>query len=114
VASYSPVFSAQFIVYTDAAPILAYEVPSGFTAVVRDFSLYTEAGGVVGQLLLADAAGSPECVVASIGALGVAAYGQWQGRIVAPGGAFLTLSLTSEDLGTSAYVGGYLLRNNLT
>jgi hypothetical protein len=45
VPSYSPVFSAAFIQYTSATPNSTFEVPAGFTAVVRQVTAYQDIGG---------------------------------------------------------------------
>lgn len=112
--SYSPVFSTQLILYTDAAPNLSFLVPDGFTAVVRDFSAQTNLGGVIAQLFVQNDVDAPLVCVAQAETAGVAGYDQWQGRVVAPAGATLSLELSTADSGTSVYVGGYLLRNTLT
>ena len=113
-ASYSPVFSSQFIVFTDAAPNTEFAVPAGFTAVVRDLTCQTNFGGVIAQAALANDVDAPDVVFAQVSTGGAPGYDQWTGRVVIPGGGFIRLFVSSVDSGTSIYVGGYLLRDTLT
>jgi hypothetical protein len=111
VASYSPVYSAQFLVYTDSTPNTSYDVPAGMTAVIRDYTHQTNFGVANSQLAIGNSLEAPACVVAELAPDGEGAYAQWTGRIVVPGGGFIELFISSIDVGNSLYVGGYLLRN---
>jgi hypothetical protein len=106
-----PVFSSQFIVYTDAAPNTSYEVPDGFVAVIRDFTLFTSIGATGAQLSIQNSATASSCVVAWLAAAGLEDYHQWTGRVVVPSGGFITLDVVSAGEGANSYVGGYLLRS---
>lgn len=112
--SYSPVFSEQFILSDEALGYPSFLVPAGFTAVVRDFSAFTADGVELAQVLIQNSGAAPAIVVASVGSILAAGYGQWQGRAVCPGGGTISVSLTYLLGGPDVYVGGYLLRNNLT
>lgn len=112
--SYSPVFSSQFIVASELDGISSFLVPAGFTAVVRDFSSWFSAGGAVVQLVVQNSEAAPGVTVAAVGAAGVAEYSQWQGRVVVPAGGIMTVDTTYLGATPDIYVGGYLLRNNLT
>lgn len=112
--SYSPVFSSQFIVYTDAAPITEYEVPAGFTAVIRDATFIATVAATLCQVSIQDSEAAPACTVISETLAGIETYSQWTGRIVVPAGGLINLVLGSLAAGVSAYVGGYSLRNVLT
>lgn len=105
-----PVFSQGFIYYTDAAPNSDYEVPEGFTAVVRDFTVFSSLAAVDAYLIVQNNATAPQVGIASIESVGVLKSDQWQGRCVVPAGGFITISLSGVSSGTSVYVGGYLLR----
>lgn len=113
-ASYSPVYSAQFVVHHSGDPLVPFIVPDGYTAVVRDFTAYSAAGGAIVQLYIQDAAEAPALIVAQIGELGVAAYGQWTGRVVIPAPGIISYGITEVGAEAAVYVGGYLLRNVLT
>jgi len=104
-----PVYSAQFLLYTDSAPNTEYEVPAGFTAVIRDITCYSEAAGTLAQLFIENAAGAPAVTVYSAEVLGFAAYDQWTGRVVVPSGGLMTLTFGELAVGLQVYVGGYLL-----
>lgn len=112
--SYSPVFSSQFILYTDAAPNLSFLVPAGMTAVVRDFSLQTNLGGAVAQVAIQNSEAAPAIVIAQLETVGFPAYDHLEGRWVVPENGLVNLSVSTVDSGTSVYVGGYLLRNTLS
>jgi hypothetical protein len=114
VPSYSPVFSSQFILYTDPAPNTEFDVPSGFTAVIRDFTFYTSVGDTVSQLAIQDSGSAPQVVCAQLSGTGVNSYAQWQGRVVVPAGGIITLYPGEVGFDQQMYVGGYLLRNTLT
>lgn len=109
--SYSPVYSTQFVVRHSTDPLVPFVVPDGFTAVIRDFTVYSAAGGLVAQTLIQDSAEAPALVVAQVGELDVAAYGQWTGRVVLPAPGIITNALVEAGAPASIYVGGYLLRN---
>lgn len=113
-ASYSPVYSAQFVVRHSGDPLVPFIVPDGFTAVIRDFTVFSSAAGLIAQVQIQDSAEAPAVVVAQLGELDVAAYGQWQGRIVLPAPGIINVSLTEVGASAGIYVGGYLLRNVLT
>lgn len=104
-----PVYSAQFIVYTDASPNFTFDVPTGFTAVIRDFTYWADVAATLAQVEIQDSSAAPGVIVASLEALGVGEYHQWVGRVVVPGGGVITLTLGSLSAGSNIYVGGYLL-----
>lgn len=112
--SYSPVFSSQFILNNSTTGYSSFEVPAGFTAVIRDFSCYTIVGVSLAQILVQNSSVAPPIVVASLGELGVNVYAQWQGRVVVPAGGLIDQNLEFTGDGPDTYVGGYLLRNTLT
>lgn len=107
-----PVYSAQFIVYTDAAPNSEFEVPEGFTAVVRQCTLFTQLGAANAQPFFSDAPGAPGVTFASLTTAGVAQADQWQGHVVVPGGGFIVLNINTILAGSQFYAGGYLLRDD--
>lgn len=113
-ASYSPVFSATFIEYTDAEPNATFEVPEGFTAVVRDFSIFTYIGAGAAQLTIQNDPDASALTVAAVNVGGFFQYDQWQGRVVCPGGGIIGIVGAEGGSGSHIYAGGYLLRNNLT
>jgi hypothetical protein len=114
VPSYSPVFSSQLILGTDATGFPSFEVPAGFTAVARDFSAWDIGGGAVVEMVVQNSGAAPGVVCAVLGPIGVASYEQWQGRVVIPAGGILSLTITAVFARPDVYVGGYLLRNTLT
>lgn len=112
--SYSPVFSVQFIVYTPAAPNESYEVPAGFTAVIREVDLYQEAGASTVVVSAQDSDSAPVATFAALSLTGTIDSDQWTGRVVVPAGGIISIYPVSIGTGATVYVGGYLLRNNLS
>lgn len=112
--SYSPVFSAAFIQYTPSTPNNEFLVPAGFTAVVRQVSAAQNIGGWVFEVSIQDATSAPPLVIVELGQVGDFNYVAQEGRWVAPEGATIIANLSALGSAISLYVGGYLLRNNLT
>lgn len=112
--SYSPVYSVPFVYYTDTYPNTEFEVPAGYTAVVRQWSAYLEAGGVVVQIQLFNADGALATVFDTQTAEGIVQQLQGRGHWVAPAGYVIKFYSPSIGSGVAGYVGGYLLRNTLT
>lgn len=112
--SYSPVFSAQFINYGASTPNTEFEVPSGFTAVVRDVSAFAQAGATVFDVRYQNDEDSPSIVFWGGNPIGIWVPSQWQGRVVVPELGIISLGVESVDESFTCYVGGYLLRNTLT
>lgn len=106
-------FSAQFIVYTDPAPNVSFEVPVGSLAVVRDINAYSlvAVGGLTASLQ--NSAEAPPAVFAALVGADAPWYQQWQGRVVVPAGGFISIAWSGVSDGLSAYVGGYLLDADL-
>lgn len=106
------VYSSQFIVYTTSEPNTQFDVPEGFTAVIRQFMGYVEAG-LGGVLLYIQ--NSPEaagCGVAYHNLAGVTASFSDEMRVIVPEGGVITFDVFEEGENVSGYVGGYLLRND--
>jgi hypothetical protein len=105
------VYSQGFIYYTDATGLGEFAIPDDFTAVVRDFTVFSSLGAVDAYLIIQNSSIAPQVGIASISSVGVLKSDQWTGRVVVPGGGFISVSLSGVSSGTSVYVGGYLLRN---
>jgi len=114
VPSYSPVFSSQFISYTDAAPNTSFDVPTGFTAVVRDITAYATLAATELLVQYGNGEDAPLVSFAQLTLGGISAYAQWTGRVVVPAGGTIELDAGSLVSGLEIYVGGYLLRNTLS
>ena len=106
------VYSSQFILYTDATPNTQFIVPEGFTAVVRQYTLFTYIGAAVSQLEFQNSDEVPATTVAALSVEGAGVYVEGQGRFVLPGGGTMTIINTVEGTGAHIYVGGYLLRDD--
>ena len=112
--SYSPVYSQAFILYTDSTPNLSFDVPEGFTAVVRQITAYTSLGGLQVVAYVLPEGGPATAVFAANNLVGVNAAWAWEGRVVQEGPGTVGINVSSEALDSSVYVGGYLLRNTLS
>jgi hypothetical protein len=114
VAGYNPVYSQGFIYYGAPGDAATFEVPEGFTAILREASIYTLAGGTLFNVYLVGGALSDVVTVASLNILGIAQYGQWQGRVVVPEGTIIGSFIADLGSNPQVYLGGYLLRNVAT
>lgn len=112
--SYSPVYSVPFIIYAPGAPNNSFEVPSGYTAVVREFDLYTELGGTQATCQLYNTVAPVYVNFAALLAVGAVTTAQWRGHVAVPGGYIIALNVDGLSTGDSAFVGGYLLQNTIS
>lgn len=112
--SYSPVFSAQFIVHKSGDPYSAFEVPSDMTAVIRDVTAWSTAGAFWVTVTIRNSLIAPQVTAPVAQGSGVPAYGQWQGRVVVAGGGEIGISVVEFIGDPDVYVGGYLLRNTIS
>lgn len=112
--SYSPVFSQGFLYYTNSTPNQTFDVPLGFTAVVREVIYYCEAGGGLAVTQIATGPGAPYVTISTLTIAGIETVASWTGRAVVPGGGSIYISGESIGLEDTIYVGGYLLRNSLS
>lgn len=111
--SYSPVFSAAFIEYTAEAPNTEFEVPAGFTAVVRYASTFQEVGTYEWFLSIQSSLAAPTLTIYSNTEVGAFVTDKWEGRVVVSEGGIISVASTDYGSSLCIYVGGYLLRNNL-
>lgn len=86
-------------------------MPAGFTAVIRDYTLYSSAGGAVSTCRIQNDDEAPVITFASLSAVGPGASDQWTGRIVVPEAGIISIFLSTVLTSAAVYVGGYLLRN---
>jgi hypothetical protein len=103
------VYSAPFITYTDANGDRDFTVPEGFVAVIRDVEAYCGLGALSMNVEVNTAEGELAIVIASILDIGVNSSSSWHGRVVVPAGCDIHLNVSSVDLESTVYVGGYLL-----
>lgn len=109
--SYSPVYSAQFILYSFEAPNNVFEVPSDYTAVVRQISVVAGVDIVTWVIGIQNDDSAPEVHIAgdTLAALNEAQHAE--GHWVCPGGGYITAQELDVGAHFHVYVGGYLLRN---
>ena len=112
--SYSPVFSQAFIQYTSETPNTRFDVPTGFTAIVRQISCYQDIGAYLLETYIADSDAAPGLTISELEQSGGLNYVQQEGRWVVPGGGYIAISLSPLGTSPQVYVGGYLLRNTLS
>lgn len=112
--SYSPVYSQGFLYYTAGTPNTQFEVPQGWTAVVREFDAYDEIGDVAAIMGVALAAGAPFVNIAVLVIAPALTSGHWEGRVVVTEGGIIGLDIVALSTNGTAYVGGYLLRNTIS
>lgn len=107
----NPVWSQAFIQYGPSAGNTQFEVPTGYTAVVRQLSCVQNAGGFIFQMILQDSEEAPGVYVYEGAQVGTASYVGTEGRWVCPGGGIITLACSSIGSDIYMYAGGYLLAN---
>jgi len=110
----NPVYSAPFILYTNAAPNTSFIVPAGFTAVVRQISGYQTIGGWEMAVAFQNSEAAPSYVVAWLGQAGDFNYVAQEGRWVLGEGGIMDCGVSELGSTFSFYVGGYLLANSYT
>jgi len=110
---YSPVYSQAFITYAAATPNNAFAVPSGATAIIREFTAIQDIGGYDADLNIQDSEEAPYVLVWRLKDIGIATSADWQGRIVVPGGGIITVIASALGDTPFFYVGGYLLQNSI-
>jgi len=110
---YSPVYSTPFITVGGSVGGSAFLVPAGWTAVVREFDLFSYIGAEVAAAYLQESEEAPGIGFASIEAVGAQTSTQWTGRVVALEGWTINLSTYTFAEYSGVYLGGYLLKNNL-
>jgi len=112
--AFSPVYSVPLIIYTEATPNESFDVPSGYTIVVREIDYYCALGGGSMAASIELAGSGAPCTFAALNVSGINASGQWTGRVPLTEGGTLAIDVTHLGTGDSIYVGGYLLQNTLT
>lgn len=112
--SYSPVFSQPFIQYTAGTPNTTYLVPAGFTAVVRQISIWQNIGGYNFSCFIQDSEAAPGITIAGLNDVGITSSQSIEGRWVVGAGGVIGIYFSELGSEPQAYVGGYLLRNTLT
>lgn len=112
--SYSPVYSAQFIIYTPSTPNTTFDVPEGYTAVIRQVTVVQDIGAYALYVYIQNSPEAPGLQVVSIA--GADAYTNYseETRIVVPGGGTISVDLVDAGTSFNVYVGGYLLQNTLS
>lgn len=113
-ASYSPVYSVPFILYTPSTPNTSFLVPSGYSAVVRQISGYQNIGGWTLETIIAGEGAPDGITISFIGQAGALNYGTEQGHWAVPEDYYIEINFSELGSSFSCFVGGYLLRNNLT
>lgn len=105
------IYSQGFVYYVDSSPNTDFEVPAGFTAVVREFDCTVGLASSVFSLNVQQSATAPAIGIVIFHLLGELQSGQWTGRVVVNEGGFISLFQQTLGVDATAYIGGYLLRN---
>lgn len=106
------VYSQQFILYGPETGATVFAVPDGFTAVVRELSVYQEIGAYDVSFTISDSAEAPLTVVWSAHDVGALTQSNVQGRWVVPENGLMQFFLSAFGDQVALYAGGYLLRND--
>jgi len=108
----SPVYSAQFVLYSSSAPNFDYEVPEGYTAVIRQLSGAQDIGGWVAYCQIGNSIDAPGVTIWIAEQAGTVNYVATEGRWVVPGGGLIQTGFSEIGPNPFLYVGGYLLPNS--
>ena len=111
--AYSPVYSAQFILYSASSPNEQFQVPAGYTAVVRQISYFVEASASFFSVNVANSSIAPETAIDGRTITGLLTSEHVSGHWVVPGGGFIVLYVQDVGSQPTVYVGGYLLTNSV-
>lgn len=105
------VYSTQFILYGEETPNTVFEVPAGFTAVIRQISYCVQASASLFSVNVADSDAAPANAIdlRTITALDDSTH--VEGRWVVPEGGLIELFVDNVGSNPTVYIGGYLLRN---
>jgi hypothetical protein len=106
-----PVWSTQFIVYTESTPNTQFDVPAGYTAVIRQLTFFASVAGMGWEFAINNTLGAPLCIIAGNADLGLQVADQVEGRWVVPEGGTMELFFSGLSSGANFYAGGYLLPN---
>ena len=110
-ASYSPVYSAPFILSSPSAPNDAFEVPAGFTAVIRQISISAAISSGIFALNGQNSEEAPTWTIHQTTIDTLYSTQHVEGRWVVVAGGFITTYQSEIGDEFYVYVGGYLLRN---
>lgn len=94
---------------TDTTQNQTFEVPAGFTAIVREVDVIGEASAVTFSAYIKNSSIAPACTFYLATDAGVTVHLQWTGRVCVGGGGFVGIAWSSIGVSLNAYVGGYLL-----
>lgn len=105
----SPVYSQAFILYTASTPNNSFEVPGGYTAVIRQISVASDISAWYTEVFIQDSMEAPALSIWLAYQAGTANYVSTEGRWVCPPGGIISLIMSDFGSVPSCYVGGYLL-----
>jgi hypothetical protein len=106
------VYSVSLIEYTEATPNTSFEVPMGFTAVVREVDLYAELGEEICSMYIQAPGAEVGIGFMARSATGANTSQQWTGRAVVPENYTINLNVENFGAYSAVLVSGYLLTNN--
>lgn len=106
------VYSQAFIEYTHETPNNVFDVPEGFTAVIRQISTFQEIGGYSFQVVIQNSDEAPGLYIWSITGVSALESQATEGRWVVPSEGVIQVLASTVGSTPSFYVGGYLLRND--
>lgn len=107
----NPVFSQGFIYYTGDGSPTSFEVPEGFTAVVRQCAATILVGASSVYFRVQESDEAPILTFAVAYEIGALQSWALECRVVCNAGGLITIFDSSEGTPSEVYVGGYLLRN---
>jgi hypothetical protein len=108
----APVYSVPLVQSAPGAVNLSFEIPEGYTAVIRQISLsVTVATGII-AVNIQDSDEAPQIAIHQTAFTDVYASQHTEGRWVVPENGIISIYIESEGVDVYAYIGGYLLGNS--
>ena len=101
------VYSQAFVLYSEDTPNDTFDVPEGFSIVVRQASVVTTIGITVVTINVADGPGAEYIAVAALKTAGAFSDDERQGRWCASEGGSVKIFQQTLGVGAYVYVGGY-------
>lgn len=106
-----PVYSVPFILFTQVDQNTQFDVPPGYTAVIRQYSVWQDVGGWEFVLNIGLSSISYPVSIVGRNQTGVDTYVAGEGRWAVPGGGYIEIYVSHLGTSVAIYVGGYLLRD---
>lgn len=108
----APVYSVPFVQFAPGTENESFEVPSGFTAVVRQISISVTVASGIFAVNVRDSPDAPDFAIHQTSLTDVYSTQHTEGRWVCPETGIISFYQSDVDVDVYCYIGGYLLGNS--